>query len=299
MFPPRSEGLSGLPFDWKGLARQMLARRAAIVMLLAFAACATASAPLGRGKGETMTWTERAERFELPAPQADALARPIDVWATHYFIPAFHSARPGVSAAIPLLGPDDQPISPALSRRDWCRAALQGTVSLRVGERETTYTFYDDDGPVQADCDDLLGGVSDAVKRATRRARFMAAADPMGCDRRDLPLAPFRTLAVDPKVLPMGVVVFAPELRGRRFTVAGGEWVHDGYLIAGDRGGAVHGAHVDVFTGHEDDPPFAGLVESSPSRTFRVMPVPARDTAVLALMSAMRTACARATVRKA
>ena len=55
---------------------------------------------------------------------------------------------------------------------------------------------------------------------------------------------PLRTIAADTSVLPMGTVVYLPELEGA------GEPASDGCFVVEDRGVRVQGQHVDIFTGH-------------------------------------------------
>ena len=56
---------------------------------------------------------------------------------------------------------------------------------------------------------------------------------------------PFRTVAVDPRFVPLGSELYIPQLEG---TVLPDGSVHDGRFIASDRGG-FRGAHVDIFVG--------------------------------------------------
>ena len=65
--------------------------------------------------------------------------------------------------------------------------------------------------------------------------------DSMGCK-----VAPMRTLAVDPKVIPRGTVVFIKETVGLPLPGGG---VHDGLWYASDIGGAIKGDRIDLFTG--------------------------------------------------
>jgi 3D (Asp-Asp-Asp) domain-containing protein len=65
------------------------------------------------------------------------------------------------------------------------------------------------------------------------------------------PLQPFRTIAVDRKIIPSGSLVYVPVLEGR--TMPGrppwGGFVHDGCLVADDTGGGIIGNQIDLFVG--------------------------------------------------
>ena len=68
-----------------------------------------------------------------------------------------------------------------------------------------------------------------------------ATAFPWGRGAAGTPITPMRTLAADTSVLPMGTVVYLPELDG----IEGS----DGCFVVEDRGSKVQGDHVDIFTG--------------------------------------------------
>jgi 3D (Asp-Asp-Asp) domain-containing protein len=63
------------------------------------------------------------------------------------------------------------------------------------------------------------------------------------------PLKPFRSIAVDPKQVKIGSSLYVAELDG--LTMPGGDneggFVHDGCVIADDRGGGVRGKQIDFF----------------------------------------------------
>lgn len=65
------------------------------------------------------------------------------------------------------------------------------------------------------------------------------------------PLQPFRTVAVDPKVVRIGSLLYIPLLEGR--TMPGrppwGGFVHDGCVVADDTGGAIRDHQIDFFVG--------------------------------------------------
>ncbi len=64
------------------------------------------------------------------------------------------------------------------------------------------------------------------------------------------PLSPFRSVAVDTKKVKIGTTLYIPELDG--LTMPGrkpwGGFVHDGCVMADDRGGNINGAQLDFFS---------------------------------------------------
>lgn len=64
-----------------------------------------------------------------------------------------------------------------------------------------------------------------------------------------MPLEPFRTVAVDPRRIKLGTLLYLPELDGRRMPgPAGvGGFIHDGCVVAGDTGGGIKGKQLDLF----------------------------------------------------
>lgn len=75
------------------------------------------------------------------------------------------------------------------------------------------------------------------------RARF-----PWGRGAAGTAIVPLRSVAVDVSVIPLGTSLYIPEYAGLPRDRDGRE-VHDGCFLAEDRGIAVVGKHVDVFTG--------------------------------------------------
>lgn len=82
------------------------------------------------------------------------------------------------------------------------------------------------------------------------------------------PLAPFRTVAVDPKVVSLGRKLYIPKLVGKRMPGAApwGGFVHDGCVTAGDTGGAIDGHQLDFFVGRR--PYYRALANASGSHNW-------------------------------
>ncbi len=267
--------------------------------LFVLAACATAAVPGMPAVPTTsaeplslpMTPAERATNFALAEPEPSAMGPDLKLWATHYHTPIVSAAPETVSTAFPLISRRGDAISAPLSQRDWCEAALQGSVSIKTGGSSKAFVYVDSNGPEQTNCDEFLGSLSDGVKNATRRARFMAVSHPLGCGVRNLPLMPFRTIAVDPSVIPLESVLFVPELRGREFKLNDRSYIHDGYLFAGDRGGAIRGKHIDVFLVDDHYEPLEDLFASTNTRTFAAHVVDKDDPMAEAVRASQSSSC--------
>ncbi len=72
---------------------------------------------------------------------------------------------------------------------------------------------------------------------------------PWGVGVANRPLAPFRSIAVDPAVIPIGSSVYVGEMDGVPMPgeAPWGGFVHDGCVVADDRGGGVDGMHIDFY----------------------------------------------------
>jgi 3D (Asp-Asp-Asp) domain-containing protein len=64
-------------------------------------------------------------------------------------------------------------------------------------------------------------------------------------------LQPFRTVAVDPKMVKLGSLLYVPLLEGRQMPgrAPWGGFVHDGCVVADDVGGGIKGTQLDLFVG--------------------------------------------------
>jgi 3D (Asp-Asp-Asp) domain-containing protein len=83
------------------------------------------------------------------------------------------------------------------------------------------------------------------------RWRYLVAPDAsFGLAATGDKLIPFRTVAVDPKRIKLGSVLYVPTLVGVR--LPSGD-VHDGFVFAHDTGQGITGNRIDIFVGFEDD----------------------------------------------
>ncbi len=112
---------------------------------------------------------------------------------------------------------------------------VQGSGALRKG---AVVSFAKRDCPCAEVC-----------PRTGQRICFDAldsASFPYGRGAAGKPITPLRSIAADTSVLPMGTVVYVPELEG----VGGATGAaSDGCFVVEDRGLRVQGEHIDVFTG--------------------------------------------------
>jgi len=138
-------------------------------------------------------------------------------------------------AAVSLMSATCQPIA-QVPRTFFEAVCVQGSGSLKRGG---TVSFSRRDCPCAEVC-----------PRTGQKICFDAldpTAFPWGRGAAGTPITPMRTLAADTAVLPMGTVVYIPELDGAPRNDAGD--VIDGCFVVEDRGLRVQGEHVDIFTG--------------------------------------------------
>jgi 3D (Asp-Asp-Asp) domain-containing protein len=87
--------------------------------------------------------------------------------------------------------------------------------------------------------------------KCDRKPCFKVTENKWGTAGNGRQLQPFRTVAVDPRVIKVGSLLFVPELAGR--TMPGrapwGGFIHDGCVTADDTGGGIDGHQLDLFVG--------------------------------------------------
>jgi 3D (Asp-Asp-Asp) domain-containing protein len=155
---------------------------------------------------------------------------------TYYDFPREADHRGGDLVA--LMDASCKPIA-KVPRGFYDAVCVQGSGSLQRGG---TVSF------AKRDC-----ACAEVCPRTGQRICFDALdpkAFPFGRGATGRPITPLRSVAADTSVLPMGTVVYIPELDGapRGDT---GEAI-DGCFVVEDRGMKVSGEHVDIFTGSRE-----------------------------------------------
>jgi 3D (Asp-Asp-Asp) domain-containing protein len=77
-------------------------------------------------------------------------------------------------------------------------------------------------------------------------AKGVGALDALGCK-----VVAMRTVAVDPRLIPERSILFIKETVGLKMPDGS---VHDGYWYASDKGGAIKGQRIDLYTGRGAGP---------------------------------------------
>ncbi|MBL1177297.1 DUF3747 domain-containing protein [Pantanalinema sp. GBBB05] len=207
---------------------------------------------------------DSAAPSNLPALTAAAtVSQRYSLWSTYYYV---HRAQHTPNGQ-PLLDISGNDLGVRLSSRDWCGAAVEGTVQVIHNQQIVgTYNYAGRGSREQVDCSPYYSGLKDI--RATNQVRFRPTSNPYGDGVSGLRLVPYRTIAVDRSLIPIGSVIYIPAARGTVVTLPSGQRVtHDGYFYAADVGGAINGNHIDIFLGVAEQNPFR-FVTSSPKGTF-------------------------------
>ncbi len=137
---------------------------------------------------------------------------------------------------VPLMNAKCEPIA-KVPRGFFEAVCVQGSGALASGG---TVSF------AKRDC-----ACAEICPRTNQRICFDALdkkAFPWGRGASGTPITPLRSVAADTQVLPMGTVLYIPELDGAARDSE--EGASDGCFVVEDRGLKVQGEHVDIFTGH-------------------------------------------------
>lgn len=236
----------------------------ALMLILAFIAlngCGRPPSVVSMGNGFL------AARSEISPPEpGDVISSgPMKLWATHFHV---HLAN-AVPDGIPLTLRDDSHSPQRLSLADWCHAAMEGTVAVVDDSQRLVYNHYDHAADARIDCASIFPRLSSALLARMSRSRFMYSRSQFGHGVQGLNLVPYRSIAVDPDIIPIGSVVYIPRARGLAIqSPNGSSLTHDGYFFAADVGSAISGNQIDVFGGYGGINPLPSLINSDPTEKF-------------------------------
>ena len=203
---------------------------------------------------------EKKLNFLLPKYEASSDEKPIELWATYYYLPQFIDG----SGDVPLRDLEGNLLGPMISLKEWCSSALEGSVRIKFKNGDVvTYNYSGTSDIHQNDC-------SSFFKFNLGRTKFKVASSVFGEGVSDYRLIPYRTIATDPKVIPTGSLLYIPEARGAVINLENGDTlVHDGYFFAADVGGAIKENHIDVFIGIHEKATFFPWIGNRSSATFK------------------------------
>ncbi len=201
--------------------------------------------------------------FSFPA--STDTSNPIRLWATWYYLHQTSEAAEGTSDSVLLRDINGNSLGVKLTRHDWCRSAMQGSVNvLLINGQRKMFGHAGKTDAYKPDCSTWYNPATFTVEKN----KFVLSDGPFGRGARYYVL-PFRSIAVDPTVIPYGSVLYIPDARGTRLILPDGRTAtHDGYFFAADTGSAIIGNHIDVFLGVTTTNPFA-FIKSTSSGKFQ------------------------------
>ena len=207
-------------------------------------------------------WTD----FSFREPSSDELGKRYDLWATYYYLRVVNEVNSGTA----LRNKFAENLGIDLSRKDWCEAAIEGSVQVNLFSGQSkTFNFAASTSSKKVDCSSYTSINTGGVKWVEIDWKY-------GHGVRNYKLIPYRTIAVDPSKIPYDSILYIPAARGVEIELPDGSIVyHDGYFFAGDTGGAIKGSHIDVYLGPVEGNPYRrgvnpfSWIKSHESGTFR------------------------------
>jgi 3D (Asp-Asp-Asp) domain-containing protein len=200
------------------------------------------------------------DKYDFPEPSSQDLGDKKTLWATYYYLPQMTDG----SGTYALRDMQGNQLGANLSRKEWCSAALEGSVRI-LSKNGDAKTFN-----YKGETTDFTVNCKDFFKYDVSKTKFSLAHGPYGDGLQDrYILAPFRTIATDNSFIPSGTIIYVPKARGSKITLPNGKVIiHDGYFFAGDKGGAIKNNHIDVFIGIDSNAPYFSWITSNQSKTF-------------------------------
>ncbi|MDG1334327.1 MAG: 3D domain-containing protein [Crocinitomicaceae bacterium] len=187
----------------------------------------------------------------------------LTLWATEYYVHITQN-----EGEIPYLTVSGDTLGYFSDLCNFCTSCLEGTVFIESDSTDVVVLNY------AARSEKALVNCRECAKFQKSKLNVESwgsvrwkVSSGFGEGVKNFKLVPFRTVAVDPKMIPYGTVLFIPAAVGVAIESPDGKtYLHDGYFFAGDTGGAIKGSHIDVFTGVDSSHPFS-FVKSSANKT--------------------------------
>lgn len=153
------------------------------------------------------------------------MGKKVTLWATFYYIPDIKSSKTGVY----IRNRSSKIVGPKIPLEGLCDMMLQGSGYVD----DILYSWDSYSSAYKADCSFYSSKISGTLKFDKHYKCPVGAKS--NC------LTPFKSIAVDRDIYPLGTKFFIPALKG----ING----HDGVVVAEDIGGGVKGNHIDFYIG--------------------------------------------------
>lgn len=219
--------------------------------------------------------------FSFAAPDSLQQLKKLKLWATQYYIHRFRSG-----GTIPFVSEQGDTLGLYGDTCNFCAAALEGTAFVTDSAGKVFVLNYARrSDTMYVNCRHCAAYAGSSLNVESWGKTQWKLSSGYGDGVKNYRLLPYRTVAVDPAVIPYGTVIYIPQVRGDTILLPDGKkTVHDGYFFAGDVGGAIRKNHIDVFTGIFEGNPFPGVVTSASSKTFEAFLV--SDRRIIGLLTA-------------
>lgn len=171
--------------------------------------------------------------LETPGPEV-IKGKGITLWSTFYYAPSYKSSNSGYS----IRDINGKSLGVKITKKELCNLMLQGSgyVDGKI------YGWGGVTSKNSTNCTAYYSRSMVSGKLKFKRDNYIRGV-------KNFKIEPFKSIAVDPKVIPYESVLFIPDLKGIKYKYDGKNHVHDGYVKALDTGGAIKGNHIDFYVG--------------------------------------------------
>ncbi len=205
--------------------------------------------------------------FDFAEPELDS--RPFRARARQYHLPTYSTSRQHPHA---IRGVNERSLveNEGLTLGDWCRLLQQSSarivtstgsnINISVAGLAPEYASLS--GNKNAEVHPCATQASSETARQNfsdpsyRESRYEISSAVFAQAARSEELIPFRSVAVDPTLIPYGTLIYVPTLRGKSFVANGRSFTHDGYFLAVDSGPQLLENNIAFFSGFSNQDHF-------------------------------------------